>query len=150
MKIPLHREIVRTYREILRAPPDPCQAKIIQWIRELRCQGGLICPRCESRIEPLKLGPLGECGQQRFRCPACRETFNTLTGTVFAGAKQPLSVVVQGLRIVKQAPERAGAIRELAKIVGHSTASRWYAKFTRHLKKEPWLDELLQRALRET
>jgi len=62
------------------------------YIYRLRWKGRLLhCPRCHSH----NVGPWGtyhyQPGLKRYRCKACRRTFNDLTQTLLAQSKQSLS-----------------------------------------------------------
>ena len=65
-------------------------AKCYQTIRDMRWPDGVTCPRCASD-SVIKNGrddtqPL----RQRYECRACRQRFDDLTDTIFAGHHLPL------------------------------------------------------------
>ena len=65
-------------------------AKCFDTIREMRWPDGVTCPRCSSALV-IKNGkddtqPL----RQRYECRGCRQRFDDLTDTIFAGHHLPL------------------------------------------------------------
>ena len=62
-----------------------------QVIRQLRWQGTVRCPHCDSE-NIIKRGyhntPIARC---RYECKACKTRFDDLTDTVLSGHHQPLS-----------------------------------------------------------
>ena len=81
------------------------------------------CPHCGC-MSLIKAGIVDE--RQRFRCKACKKTFNALTGTALARLRhsekhiENAECMVQGMSIAKTA-ERLG--------VAGSTAFRWRHRF---------------------
>jgi transposase-like protein len=69
-------------------------AKCFETVRTLRWPGGVRCPECDS-AEVIKKGcDERQAARRRYQCRACRQRFDDLTGTVFAGHHQPLRVWV--------------------------------------------------------
>ena len=65
-------------------------AKCDQTIRELRGPDGVARPRCSSG-SVIKIGRDDtEPHRQRYECRGCRQRFDDLTGTIFAGHHLPL------------------------------------------------------------
>jgi transposase-like protein len=72
----------------IRDPFD--DAKCYQTIREMRWPDGVACPRCASD-SVIKNGRDGtELHRQRYECRSCRQRFDDLTDTAFAGHHLPL------------------------------------------------------------
>ena len=67
-------------------------AKCFQTVRELRWPDGVRCAHCDSdRL--VKYGrDETQPERQRYRCRSCERCFDDLTGTIFEGHHQPLSV----------------------------------------------------------
>ena len=67
-------------------------AKCYQMVRQLRWADGVECPYCHA-TEVVKNGSdETQSDRQRYLCRMCNRSFDDLTGTVFAGQHQPLSV----------------------------------------------------------
>jgi transposase-like protein len=67
-------------------------AKCYQMVRQLRWSEGVECPHCHT-TEVVKNGHDDtQTERQRYLCRMCNRSFDDLTGTVFAGHHQPLSV----------------------------------------------------------
>jgi transposase-like protein len=67
-------------------------AKCFQAVRQMRWPQGVRCPHCES-VTIIRQGrDETQPERQRYRCETCSRKFDDLTGTVFAGHHQPLSV----------------------------------------------------------
>jgi transposase-like protein len=65
-------------------------AKCYQTIREMRWPDGVTCPHCSSD-SVIKNGRNDtEPHRQRYECRGCRQRFDDLTGTIFAGHHLPL------------------------------------------------------------
>ena len=72
-------------------------AKGYQTVREMRWPDGVTCPRCASD-SVLKNGRDDtEPHRQRYECRGCRQRFDDLTDTIFAGHHQPLRTWIAGL-----------------------------------------------------
>ena len=65
-------------------------AKCYQTIREMRWPGGVTCPRCSSDSVIKNGRDDTEPHRQRYECRCCRQRFDDLTDTIFAGHHQPL------------------------------------------------------------
>jgi transposase-like protein len=66
--------------------------KCYKMVRQLRWPEGIECPHCHA-TEIAKNGHDGtQPERQRYLCRSCNRSFDDLTGTVFAGHRQPLSV----------------------------------------------------------
>ncbi len=69
-------------------------AKCFETVRSLRWPDGVRCPDCDS-AEVIKKGrDERQLARRRYQCRACRQRFDDLTGTIFAGHHQPLRVWV--------------------------------------------------------
>jgi transposase-like protein len=67
-------------------------SKCYQMVRQLRWADGVECPHCHA-TEVVKNGfDETQSDRQRYLCRMCNRSFDDLTGTVFAGHHQPLSV----------------------------------------------------------
>jgi len=65
-------------------------AKCYQTIRDMRWPDGVTCPRCSS-ISVIKNGRDDtHPDRQRYECRGCRQRFDDLSDTIFAGHHQPL------------------------------------------------------------
>jgi transposase-like protein len=70
------------------------EAQCYATIRQLRWQGGVSCPDCESS-QIIKRGyDDKQRACQRYQCKSCKKRFDDLSGTVLSGHHQPLSVWV--------------------------------------------------------
>ena len=67
-------------------------AKCFQTVRELRWPGGVCCPHCESNTVVKHGRDETQSERQRYQCRSCTRYFDDLTGTIFEGHHQPLSV----------------------------------------------------------
>ena len=67
-------------------------AKCYAMVRQLRWSEGVECPHCHA-TEVIKNGrDETQTDRQRYHCHMCNRSFDDLTGTVFAGHHQPLSI----------------------------------------------------------
>ena len=66
--------------------------KCYQTIRDLRWPGGVTCPTCQSERIVKNGRDVDHPARQKYRCNTCRAYFDDLTGTLFSGHHQPLSV----------------------------------------------------------
>jgi len=67
-------------------------AKCYQMVRQLRWPENVECPHCHA-TEVVKNGHDDiQHHRQRYCCRMCNRSFDDLTGTTFAGHRQPLSV----------------------------------------------------------
>ncbi len=65
-------------------------AQCYQTIREMRWPDGVTCPRCSSDSVIKNGRDDTEMHRQRYECRGCRQRFDDLTDTVFAGHHLPL------------------------------------------------------------
>jgi transposase-like protein len=65
-------------------------AKCYQTIREMRWPDGVTCPRCSSDSVIKNGRDDTEPHRQRYECGGCRQRFDDLTDTIFAGHHRPL------------------------------------------------------------
>ncbi len=65
-------------------------AKCNQTIREMRRPDGVACPGCSSKTVTRNGRDDSEPDRQRYACKGCRQRFDDLTDTIFAGHPQPL------------------------------------------------------------
>ena len=67
-------------------------AKCFETVRAMRWPSGVQCPECHS-AEITKDGRDDtQPERQRYKCHGCRQRFDDLSGTIFAGHHQPLRV----------------------------------------------------------
>jgi transposase-like protein len=65
-------------------------AKCFETVRTMRWPDGVTCPNC-SAASVIKNGrDETQPHRQRYKCHACRQRFDDLTGTIFAGHHEPL------------------------------------------------------------
>jgi transposase-like protein len=65
-------------------------AKCFEIVRTMRWPDGVTCPNCSS-ANVIKNGrDETQPHRQRYECHACRQRFDDLTGTIFAGHHEPL------------------------------------------------------------
>ena len=70
------------------------EAQCYESIRQLRWQGGVTCPHCDSG-ETIRRGfDRPERHLRRYECKPCGKRFDGLAGTVLSGHHQPLSAWV--------------------------------------------------------
>jgi transposase-like protein len=67
-------------------------AKCYQMVRQLRWSGSIECPHCHAPEVVRNGHDETQPERQRYLCRMCNRSFDDLTGTVFAGHHQPLSV----------------------------------------------------------
>ena len=65
-------------------------AKCFQTVRDLRWPDGVACPHCDSKDVVKDGKDETQPHRQRYDCRGCGRRFDDLTGTVFAGHRQPL------------------------------------------------------------
>jgi transposase-like protein len=65
-------------------------AKCFQTIRDMRWPDGVTCPRCSSDSVIKNGRDDTQPDRQRYECKGCRQRFDDLTDTIFAGHHQPL------------------------------------------------------------
>ena len=66
--------------------------KCYEVIRQLRWPNGARCPHCGVATVTKQGRDTTQPARQKYRCQGCERHFDDLTGTVFAGHHQPLSV----------------------------------------------------------
>ena len=64
--------------------------KCYQTVRDLRWPGRISCPHCSSGSIIKDGRDDTQPDRQRYLCHDCRKRFDDLTGTIFAGHRQPL------------------------------------------------------------
>ena len=74
--------------------------KCFEVIRAHRWPEGVRCPHCHMNQITKQGRDERQRARQRYRCLACQQKFDDLTGTVFAGHHQPLRVWVAGLYLM--------------------------------------------------
>jgi transposase-like protein len=67
-------------------------AKCYQMVRQLRWAEGIECPHCHATAVVKNGFDETQDDRQRYLCRMCNRSFDDLTGTVFAGHHQPLSI----------------------------------------------------------
>src|SRR5688572_10972563 len=78
----------RSLREFYRRFPD--ETSCIEFVRDSRWPGGVLCPRCSgSRGRTVPGRPCS------WRCHACAYTFSAISGTVMENTKLPLAAWLQ-------------------------------------------------------
>ena len=98
-------------------------AKCYQTIREMRRPDGATCPRCSSNSVIKNGRDDTEPHRRRYECKACRQRFDDLTDTIFAGHHQPLRIWIAclylmglnqtGLQIAQELDINKGDAREM-------------------------------------
>jgi len=61
-------------------------------VRQLRWATGVECPHCRATADVKNGSDETQDDRQRFLCRMCNRSFDDMTGTVFAGHHQPLSI----------------------------------------------------------
>ena len=74
--------------------------KCFEVIRAHRWPEGVRCPHCYTDQITKQGRDERQHARQRYRCLACQQKFDDLTGTVFAGHHQPLRVWVAVLYLM--------------------------------------------------
>ena len=88
---------------------------------EQRFSEGLVCPHCGKK-NIVKFGKAH--GKQRYRCRDCGKTFNTLTKTVFADSKLPISVWLN----YADCMNKQMTLRETAETVGVTLRTSFFMR----------------------
>jgi transposase-like protein len=120
--------LVNTLRSLL-FPNTYTNQDLAMDLREKRFHKGFVCPHCASD-EVVKNGPYKE--RQRYKCNACRRTFNDLTGTPLAGTHlmekwlEYIERMVKGLSLRKICDELE---------ISLNTAFNWRHKVLEAFKK---------------
>jgi transposase-like protein len=65
-------------------------AKCFDTVRAMRWPDGVTCPHCSSDRVIKNGRDETQRDRQRYECHACRQRFDDLTGTIFAGHHEPL------------------------------------------------------------
>jgi transposase-like protein len=65
-------------------------ANCYRTIRDMRWPEGVICPHCTSDLVIKNGMDETQSHRQRYECKGCRQRFDDLTDTIFAGHHQPL------------------------------------------------------------
>ena len=65
-------------------------AKCFETVRTMRWPDGVTCPKCSSASVIKNGRDESQPDRQRYECHACRQRFDDLTGTIFAGHHEPL------------------------------------------------------------
>jgi transposase-like protein len=65
-------------------------AKCYQTVRDMRWPDGVTCPHCSSGSVIKNGSDDTQVHRQRYECKVCRQRFDDLTATIFAGHHQPL------------------------------------------------------------
>jgi transposase-like protein len=65
-------------------------AECFQTVREMRWPDLVICPHCSSDSAIKDGRDDTQPNRQRYHCHGCRRRFDDLTGTIFAGHREPL------------------------------------------------------------
>ena len=75
-------------------------ARCYQTIRDMRWPEGVICPHCCSDSVIKNGMDETQVHRQRYECKGCRQRFDDLTDTIFAGHHQPLQTWIAGLYLM--------------------------------------------------
>ncbi len=67
-------------------------AECYHTVGEMRWPNGVTCPQCKSQGITKQGRDATQPQRQRYQCQNCRKPFDDLTGTIFAGHRQPLKV----------------------------------------------------------
>ncbi len=65
-------------------------AKCFETVRTMRWPDGVTCPNCSSSSVIKNGRDDTQPHRQRYECQTCRQRFDDLTGTIFAGHHEPL------------------------------------------------------------
>jgi transposase-like protein len=65
-------------------------AKCFETVRTMRWPDGVTCPNCSSPTVIKNGRDETQPQRQRYECHTCRQRFDDLTGTIFAGHHEPL------------------------------------------------------------
>jgi len=79
----------KTFVKIQRLVSDE---QCYETVRELRWPGGVRCYECNSENVIKRGRDETQIARQRYECKVCGKRFDDLTGTIFAGHHQPLTV----------------------------------------------------------
>ena len=66
------------------------EAKCFETVRTMRWPDGITCPHCASDRVIKNGRDESQPHRQRYECHACRQRFDDLTSTIFAGYDEPL------------------------------------------------------------
>ena len=67
-------------------------ARCFETVRAMRWPQGVTCPHCDSPQVTKQGHDESQPERQKYECTVCRKRFDDLTGTIFAGHHQPLSI----------------------------------------------------------
>lgn len=70
------------------------EGRCYEEVRKLRWPNQIRCPHCASESIVKNGHPNKQSARQRYQCQGCGKRFDDLTGTVFSGHHQPLTVWV--------------------------------------------------------
>jgi transposase-like protein len=114
---------------------------VIDEIQEQKHKAGLVCPHCDSYFV-VRFGKYliktrtGEVKRQRYRCKACRQTFNDLTNTPLQRTRRPhlwvrfIECMIEGFSLRKCADQLNGEVT-------HVTLFYWRHKILSALSQIP-------------
>ncbi len=72
-------------------------AKCFQVVRGMRWPDGVRCPHCDSNVVVKNGRDITQPERQQYCCRNCKHYFDDLTGTIFEGRHQPLSIWIMCL-----------------------------------------------------
>ena len=87
--------------------------KCYEALRQARWPDGVRCPHCDAATLTRQGRDQTQPARQKYRCEGCGRYFDDLTGTVFAGHHQPLSVWILCLYFMGLNLSNAQIAREL-------------------------------------
>jgi transposase-like protein len=109
-------------------------AKCFQTIRDMRWPDLVTCPHCSSEAVIKDGRDETQAHRQRYLCHGCRKRFDDLTGTIFAGHREPLRTWVvclyflglnlSTLQIAKELDMDRGDVRAMAQQLRRGTVDR--------------------------
>jgi transposase-like protein len=79
-------------RKVLNISAIIDDTKCFETVRGLRWPDGVRCVHGESASVVKHGRDETQASRQRYHCPSCKRYFDDLTGTIFEGPHQPLSV----------------------------------------------------------
>lgn len=104
-------------------------SKCYETVRKLRWPKGVQCAHCESPEVTRQGMDDTQPHRQRYLCKACERRFDDLTGTIFAGHHQPLSVWILCLYFMGLNLSNAQIAKELG--IHHNDAQKMTSQLRR-------------------
>ncbi len=97
----------------------PSELECIQYLEEIRWNGKIVCPRCDSdRVYKFSSGKLLKCG-------ACRKQFTVRIGTIFEDSRLPLQKWFLAIYLHTSLKKGISSI-QIGKYLGITQKSAWF------------------------